>query len=129
MLVSAIIIIQAERNSWSELLNSQEANNLLRKAIENRRECEQSSTESQALTCHPWLLEKARKGEIDGTVSSFPPPASGFRKRIPRKDAGDLSAADSGIAIPEDMPVLRADYAASQASLSGVREVAQRCFP
>jgi hypothetical protein len=130
VLVSAIIITQAERNSWSELLSSQKANNdHSAMAIENQRECEQFGTESQALACHPWVLEKFRKGEINGTVSSFSPSASGFRTGIPRKDAGDLSDADSGSAITEDMPVLRADYTASQTSLSGVREVAQRCFP
>jgi hypothetical protein len=125
VLVSAIMITQAERNSWSELLSSQKANNgHSAMAIENQRECEQFGTESQALACHPWVLEKFRKGEINGTVSSFSPSAFGFCKRISRKDAGDLSAEGPGSSITKSVPVLRADYPASQASLSGVREVA-----
>jgi hypothetical protein len=48
---------------------------------------------------------------------------------IPGEVARDFKTADSGGSITDDVPVLRTDYAASETSLFGVREVAQRVFP
>jgi len=69
------------------------------------------------------------KGEIDGTVSSFSPSAAGFVTGIPSNVAVEIKTAAPGSSITKDVPVLRADYAAGQARLSGVREVDQRRFP
>ena len=73
--------------------------------------------------------EKTGRGEIDGTVSSYSPSAAGFRTGIPRKVVGDIHTAGQGSSITTDVPVLRADHPKSEASLSGVWQVAQRRFP
>ncbi len=68
-------------------------------------------------------------GEIDGTVPSLSPSATGVRTGIPWNVAGNGQARETGSSTSKGMSVLRPDYAASQASLSGVRKVAQHRFP
>lgn len=75
-------------------------------------ECEQSGSESSALVCHGWLV---------GVKSEGDEPCFCFL----RKTAGDASAGGRAIPVAEDVPVLRLDYAACQAGLSGVWQVAQ----
>jgi hypothetical protein len=74
-------------------------------------------------------ISRTGKGEIDGTVSSFSSSAAGFVTGITSKVAVEIQTADPGSSITKDVPILRADHAAGQARLSGVREVDQRRFP
>lgn len=68
-------------------------------------------------------------GEIDGSLSSPSGSTSGLSPEIPENVADVIQAAGRGSPITEDMSILRADYSAGQASLPGVREVADRCLP
>jgi hypothetical protein len=102
--------------------------------LKNQRKCEQSCSEFRVLHCHRCNSQRlAQSADIpakvksNGTVSSSPPPAPRLPTGISWNVAGDLSAADSGSSITEDVSILRADHSTSQASLLGMREVAQPC--
>jgi len=136
VLVSGIMIAQAERNSWSELLTSLLAGKPrlagLIRGSEGLLQCEQSCTESAVLVCHRQLSEmfksaEQRKNEIDGTLSPFSPQAVGFSRGVPRKPAEDDPTASSGNPITKNVSVLRTDHAACQALLFGMRETAPDC--
>ena len=75
------------------------------------------------------ISEESGEGEINGTVSSVSPSAAGIRTGIPWKIAGNRQTTGARSSISKNMPFLRADYAESQASLSGMRKFAQRRFP
>jgi hypothetical protein len=74
------------------------------------------------------ISEESGEGEIDGTVSSLSGSAFGFSAEIPGSVAGDRQTTETGSSIAKNVSVLRTDYSASETSVSGVREVADRHF-
>ncbi len=89
---------------------------------------EQIHGRSRVMVELSWIAQQRRshaKVQPNGIVSSFFPPASGFRLVIPRNIAEETQAATLGSSTAEGVPVLRVDHATSQAHLSGVWEVAQ----
>lgn len=86
-----------------------------------------------AFSCHRPIAgdkraEDPAKVKSNGIVSSFSSAAAGFRLEVSWNVAGDAQTAGPGSSITNGMPVLWADYAASQTILSGVRKVAQYRF-